>query len=186
MATKNFIMENTNPNNERVGDCVIRAITKLEEKPYEEILEDITKDNADKYCYQLPEVYRRYLEENGYQTIMGNGLSWQKPKNGSRYGITTINMAALLSKAIGKPIAVASNTHMAAVLPDGLIYDTWSSGRRKAKEFYIKDGKEFLKEFNITTKDLMKVWFERLPNGTAILYNDLEELARWKNGERIS
>lgn len=183
-TSKNFIEENLNPNGKNEGDCVVRAISKSEDKEYEKIMYDLVHNMQDKECYKIPSHHNKYLTDNGYKMIMGNGAKELKRGN-SRYGITTVNMAALLSQAIGQNILAVTNTHMAACLPDGKIYDSWDSARRKVIYFFIKDGENFLDEFEIKPQEFGTTWFERLPNGTAILHKNGQEVAKWKNGERI-
>lgn len=182
MKTKNLILENLNPEGKSEGDCVLRAITKVEsDKTYEQIRQEIVKDNEDKYCYRIPVVYEKYLFELGYLEALGNGLV-NKKSDFTRYGITTFNMAALLSKAIGTPILAISYSHMVAVMPDGKIYDSWDSGKKRVFSLYIKDAGKLFDGLNWSEH-----WFERRPNGEAILrhYTTNEEVAAWKDGVRI-
>lgn len=185
MTSKNLIRLNKNPEGKNIDDCVIRAISKSEERDYNEVLEDISSVLGPGETYQQSNINSKYLTDRGYKRFLGNFKTFQN-MYGTRYGITTVNMAALLSQAIGKKVIVVTNSHMVACDTNGKFYDTWDSSRRRAMNLYIEDGDNFFKDIIKDEKYIINHWFERLPNGTVNLFKELNIIASWKNGERIS
>lgn len=182
--TKNFKVENLNPEGKNIGDCVLRAISKIEENvlSYEQIKEEILKNSKDDTTYNLPIIYEPFLEKLGYKKISANGLV-NKKSHITRYAITTFNMATLLAKEINTPVLGVSYTHMAACMNDGKLYDSWDSGRRRIHHIFIKDADKLFEGIDVNED----CWFERKPNGTIILYDKKnKELAKWKDGEKIA
>ena len=140
----NYIYENMNPKNKDEDDCVLRAITRLEIETmtYEDVLKNMKKLNVKEFedqknAYCNPFVFSKLLTNLGYVRF--------KTKPGyikTRYSISTVNMASLMSKEIDLDIFALTNTHAVAVLKDGSFSDTWNSGRGHTKEFYLKPNVE--------------------------------------------
>ena len=111
-----FIEHNENPVNKRVGDCVIRAISKVTGQPWEKtyvgltlygfIMHDMPSSNS---------VWGKYLHDRGYVCIALN-----KP-----YGGYTVRDFCEEHKD-GKYI-LSVDSHVIAV-EDGNYFDTWDSG----------------------------------------------------------
>lgn len=196
--TMNFIKENMNPNNDNIGDCVLRAIARLEKDnmTYDEVLNRLKELNPNEFskmedAYKIPLVYETILEELGYIRFKTN-VDFIK----TRYRITSVNMASLFAKDFGTDVLALTNNHAVAALSDGSFSDTWNSGRKRVIEFFIKDNdgilEEIMSENNVRTiingKKItyLDTWFERLPNRTINLYYKKEIIAKFKDGERIS
>lgn len=118
-----FIFENLNPHSNRVGDCVVRAISKASGKCWQEIyielaidgyiLGDIMNANA---------VWDYYLRKNGYKRIMIS--------DGDDY-----TLSEFAKKHPVGCFVVGTGTHATAVV-DGDIYDVWDCSEETPLYFY--------------------------------------------------
>ena len=112
-----YIYSNPNPGNKIVGDCVIRGISRVLNKPWECIYDDIA--DLGREMYDMPSsnaVWSEYLYENGF----------------SRYIIPDTCPACYTVRLFCDDhkygaYLLATGTHVIAVI-DGNYYDTWDSG----------------------------------------------------------
>ncbi len=113
-----FINANPNPEQKLVGDCVVRAISILLDKKWEEVYEDICVLGRE--MYDMPssnEVWSEYLYKKGYtRKIIPDTCpacyTVRRFCDDHRYG--------------GEYL-LATGTHIVTVI-DGNYYDTWDSG----------------------------------------------------------
>lgn len=112
----NYVYFNNNPLNKSVGDCVIRAISKAEDKSWRSIYNDL----AD-YGYGMADmpssnsVWGQYLMEHGYKRIIIPN--------------TCPNCYTVRQFAEEHPrgtFILATGTHTVCVI-DGTVYDSWNS-----------------------------------------------------------
>lgn len=112
-----FIYENPNPVNNLVGDCVIRAISIVMDKPWEETYDEVCKQGAE--MYDMPssnQVWAEYLKKEGFvRRILPDTCP-------SCYTIKDF----CYDYPNGEYI-LATGSHLVAVI-DGDYYDTWDSG----------------------------------------------------------
>lgn len=119
---------NPNPQSRRVGDCVVRAISKATGKPWEEtyielcllgyLMGDLPSSNS---------VWDSYLKTQGFvRNIVSNDCP-------SCYTIN--DFCEEYSQGI---YVIGTGTHAVAVV-DGVIYDTWQSGDETPIYFYKKE-----------------------------------------------
>lgn len=113
-----YVYANPNPRSKLVGDCVIRAISILLDKPWEDVYEDMCV--LGRQMYDMPssnEVWSEYLYNKGYvRKIIPDTCPscytvkrfCEDHRNGGEY-------------------LLATGTHVVAVI-DGDYYDTWDSG----------------------------------------------------------
>lgn len=121
-----FIQSNPNPKNKVVGDCVIRAISILLDRSWEEIYEDICV--LGRQMYDMPssnEVWSEYLYQKGY----------------SRHIIPDTCPACYTVRRFCEDhmfgeYLLATGSHVVTVL-DGNYYDTWDSGN-EVPVYYFK------------------------------------------------
>lgn len=112
-----YIYYNPNPDNKYVGDCVIRAISKLMGMRWEDVYIDLSMQGFS--MHDMPNsnsVWGKYLRLNGYKQC-------SLPD-------TCPDCYTIKEFAIDHPVGeylVATGTHVVAVI-DGDYYDTGDSG----------------------------------------------------------
>lgn len=112
-----FVEYNANPDKQVVGDCVIRAISKATDTPWELIYADLCVQGL--IMKDLPssnEVWTTYLLENGFKRFE---LQNSCPKCYTIFRFSEDNPYG--------EFVVGTGTHAVAVV-DGDYYDTWDSG----------------------------------------------------------
>jgi hypothetical protein len=122
-----FVEYNPNPDEKSVGDCVVRAITKVLDMTWEDayvelclqgyMMHDMPSSNA---------VWGAYLKKNGFKReILSNSCA-------DCYTIEDF------TKEFPKGVyVVCTGTHAAAVI-DGNYYDSWRSGSEAALYYFEK------------------------------------------------
>lgn len=111
-----FVFANPNPLHQRVGDCVVRAISIATGRSWDRTYDDITE-----YGYKLKDmpssnaVWGKYLEDSGF----ARGMVY-----GSCPYCTVRDYA---SKHRHGVYILGTGTHVVAV-KNGDYYDTWDSG----------------------------------------------------------
>ena len=123
-----FVYRNPNPINNLVGDCVIRAISILMDKPWEYIYMEVIVQGYN--MYDMPssnEVWGAYLKSQGYKKhIIPNSCP-------DCYSIRQF----CRDNPTGKYL-LATGTHVVAVI-DGDYYDTWNSGDEVPIYYFSKE-----------------------------------------------
>ena len=122
-----YIYENLNPLNRRVGDCVIRAIAKVMNMPWDDVAIDLSMMMVQK------------------KDILTSNALWGEylMANGFRRGIlpdTCPNCFTLKDFCIDFPVGtfvVCTGSHVIAVI-DGHYYDTFDSGEEIVTYYYEK------------------------------------------------
>lgn len=123
-----FVYFNPNPSRNLVGDCVIRAISKLRDKPWDDIYLGVSMQGfTDKDMPSSNAVWDSYLRNHGYMKFV--------IPNTCPDCYTVAQFAE--EHPTGKYM-LATGTHVIAVV-DGDYYDTWDSGMEKPIYFYTKE-----------------------------------------------
>lgn len=124
-----FIFENPNPKKNLVGDCVIRGISILTDRPWEDIYLEIVSQGY--FMYDMPSsnsVWGAYLKSQGYvRRAIPNSCP---------------NCYSIVQFCNDHPrgrYLVATGTHVVAVI-DGNYYDTWDSGNEIPVYYFEKEG----------------------------------------------
>lgn len=112
-----FVYYNANPMQRRSDDCVIRAISKVLGKSWEQVYADLCRYGLDEY--DMPSanhLWGKYMRDNGYyRSIVPDACpdcyTVRKFANDHRKG----------------RYLLALNGHVVALI-DGNYYDTWDSG----------------------------------------------------------
>ena len=128
---KNYIYFNPNPKRTRVGDCTIRAISKVLGKSWEDVYWDLCNEGFDQA--DMPSsnsVWGRYLRNHGYEKrIVPDTCP-------NCYTVSTL--AEELPK--GRYV-FALDGHVVAVV-NGCYFDTWDSGNEIPLYYWQKRSNE--------------------------------------------
>lgn len=123
-----FIYENPNPEKNLVGDCVIRGIAILTDRPWEDVYFDIVVEGYN--MYDMPSsnaVWSAYLKSKGYKkAIIPNTC----PKC---YSVRQFCQDHPYGKFL-----LATGSHVIAVI-DGDYYDTWDSGNEVPVYYFTRE-----------------------------------------------
>ena len=120
-----YIYENRNPFNKRVGDCVIRAISKVMDMPWDDVAIDLSMMMVlEKDIVSSNSLWGKYLMLNGF--VRGN-LPDTCP-----FCYTLEDFCRDFPK--GRYV-VATGSHVIAVI-DGNYYDTFDSGKEVVTYYF--------------------------------------------------
>ena len=123
-----FVYRNPNPVNNLVGDCVIRGISILLEKPWEFVYIEIVAQGYS--MYDMPssnEVWGAYLKSQGFKKkIITNSCP-------NCYSVREF----CKDHPIGR-FLLATGSHVITVI-DGDYFDTWNSGDEVPIYYFYKE-----------------------------------------------
>lgn len=122
-----FVMYNPNPNNKRVGDCVIRAISKALNMPWENVFIELCICGYMKG--DLPSANQIW---DGY--LKGKGFKRDIVSNDCPECYTVTDFCREHSTGV---YVIGTGTHAVAVV-DGCYFDTWDSGNETPIYYYYK------------------------------------------------
>ena len=113
---------------DQYGDCVIRALTKVMDKEWLEVFDELVPIAREiQSTLGMKIVYETYLKNNGFEYV---GIS---NKKGSKR--PTVESFAKDNREGTYYLNVAN--HCVAVV-DGVYYDTWDSGHKSLYGYWIK------------------------------------------------
>lgn len=119
MAKKIYVFENLNPDGERIGDCVIRAIAKATNKPYVQI-EDELYLNLGKVGYRnIGTAWKTYID----------GCNFKKLSFPAKKGCSRITACAFAESHPNGRYILRLAGHLTACV-DGKIYDIWDCSKK--------------------------------------------------------
>lgn len=122
-----FIYFNANPSNKRVGDCVIRALSKVMGMSWDDVAIDLSMMMiTEKDIVSSNALWGKYLMLNGFRRGI---LPDTCP---SCYTISDFCRDFPMGEYV-----VATGSHVVAVI-DGNYFDTFDSGQENAAYFYEK------------------------------------------------
>lgn len=112
---------NVEPNNERLQDCVIRAITLATAIPYDDVVEMLYINGFENKCDEIClSCYEQLLEHLGYVKRPANGLKTGEIAYLYNHKILLIRMEGHLTCSI-----------------DGCVYDIWNCTNEIADCYWI-------------------------------------------------
>lgn len=137
--TETFHFHNENPKGKFTTDCVIRAIAKATEIPYETVLREMAEMQI-KIGYDMSDTkgYNKYLESKGWHRekqprkidntkYTGNEFCKEiQDSDGRFYSYRNQNI-----------IANVGSHHIVAIC-EGKIFDTWNSGYGAVGKYWVK------------------------------------------------
>ena len=123
-----FVFYNLNPDDLRVGDCVVRAISKVEEMDWYDTYTELSAQGME--MSDMPDsnrVWMAYLKDIGYKITL---LPSDCP---NCYSIADFCEDHPTGKFL-----VATGSHIVAVV-NGNYYDTWDSGAEIPIYYFVKE-----------------------------------------------
>jgi len=123
-----FVYYNANPKNNRVGDCVIRAISKATGMSWEETYTEIILQGFE--MYDMPSsnaVWETYLSNHGFKKYI---LPYTCPD--------CYSIKKFCEDYPKGTYVVGTGSHVVAVI-DGRYYDTWDSGDEIPTYYFKKE-----------------------------------------------
>lgn len=125
-----FIYYNENPDDLRVGDCVIRAISKIEGMSWYDTYIDLCSQGMEMSDWgDSNRVWMAYLKDIGYKITL---LPSTCPD--------CYTIADFCKDFPKGKFLVATGNHIVAVV-DGNYYDTWDSGTEIPIYYFVKENK---------------------------------------------
>lgn len=119
---------NPNPHGKFVGDCIIRALTKIFDKSWDNIgLEYFIFAYNEKDMPSSNAVLKKFLKQNGYKKKL---LPDECPEC---YTVDDFSNDFGLGKYI-----VGTGTHIIAIV-NGIIYDSWDSRNEIPLYYFVKE-----------------------------------------------
>ena len=127
MKSFEYYQPNIKDLKDNYGDCVIRALTKVTDKSWVEIFDELVPIAREYQCMPNGKPsYEEYLRRNGFTYIgVSNKRGTKRP---------TVSKFALKHKE-GRYVARVAH-HLVAVV-DGRYYDTWDSGDKSLYGYWV-------------------------------------------------
>lgn len=110
------------------GDCVIRALTKVENKSWVEVFDELAPIAREMQCMPNGKpCYEEFLKRRGYEYVgVSNKRGTKRP---------TVSSFALAHK---QGVFIARVAHHIVAVIDGRFYDTWDSGWKSLYGYWVK------------------------------------------------
>lgn len=130
MKNKRYIYYQPNAKDlkDNYGDCVIRALTKAENKSWIDVFDELVPIAREMQCMpNCKPCYSEYLKRKGYEYHgISNALGTKRP---------TVSSFALSHK---HGTYIARVAHHIVAVKDGQFFDTWDSGRKSLYGYWQK------------------------------------------------
>ena len=132
MANKSTKFKYYQPNKkdlkDEYGDCVIRALTKVMGKEWLQVFDELIPYVREVQANpNAPQVYAKYLEDNGFKWV---GISVGKGKKRPTVQSFT--------KDHPEGTYILRVAHYIVSVSEGFFWDTWDSGHKSVYGYYIK------------------------------------------------
>ena len=117
---------NINPDKNKIGDCVIRAVAKATGKEWEEVYKDLCAIGLEQH--RMPndkEVYTAYLTKMGWKKM-------PMPRNGRK------RMTIKQFSQEQKGVYIISIARHLTVIDNGTLYDIWNCENRCMGNYWEK------------------------------------------------
>lgn len=116
-----FKLYNNNPHNERLSDCVCRAITMATGANYYDVMDMLTENSQNNSCDCLNvECYSKMLDDIGYESKDGNGKSVED----------------IAEEHKDKTLLLRLDGHLTCSV-NGDVYDLWDTSRKQVEKYWI-------------------------------------------------
>ena len=131
MASRNYKYYQPNKKDlkDEYGDCVIRALTKLTGKVWEDVFDDLVPIARELQCMPNGQpCYEAYLKREGFVYHgVSNAKGTKRP---------TIDRFA---KDHPSGVYMARVAHHVVAIIEGVYYDTWDSGYKSMYGYWVKE-----------------------------------------------
>ena len=122
-----FRYYNCNPHHVRTDDCVIRAIAAGNGYAWDKVLKDLTAYMLkDGYMLNTPELYGKYLEDNG----------WIKQKQPTTKDGKEVRFKEFVKTFKGCAIAHCGEGHV-TYIAEGYVYDIWNPSDEVVGDYWV-------------------------------------------------
>ena len=133
--TNVFHYHNTNPKGKKTNDCVIRAISAITNKTWDEIFIDLSAISL-KYKVTMddPKCFERYLKQLGF-------TKHKVPRKADNTRYTGKEFCELIPneiKELSNNIIANIGSHHITAIVKGKIYDTWDCSDRRIGNYWTK------------------------------------------------
>lgn len=133
MASKSTCWKYYQPNKkdlkDEYGDCVIRALTKVTGKEWLQVFDELIPYVREVQANpNAPQVYSKYLEDNGFKWV---GIKAEK--GGKRPTVQSF------TNAYKKGTYILRVSHHVVAVSGGYFWDTWDSGNKSVYGYYVKE-----------------------------------------------
>lgn len=130
MSNYKYYQPNEKDIKDDYGDCVIRALTKVLNKEWLEVFDEITPISREMQIpFNMKPCYEEYLKQNGF---IYEGIS---NKKGSKR--PTVKKFASTTKNDNRVYVLRVANHLVSAI-DGYYYDTWDSGEKSLYGYWYK------------------------------------------------
>lgn len=139
--TKYYHFHDANPKEKKTGDCVLRALSVVFDKPWDDVLDELVA-YAHKYK-QMPDdniLYTKYVKDNGYVQV-------KQPKHSDGRKLSGSELCSALGGIFAEhPVLIKIGTHhlsaIASVKDERGLYhykvvDTWNCSEKKVGKMYM-------------------------------------------------
>jgi len=123
-----FIERNPHPKKRKQGDCVVRALSLLEERPWLDVYDELCAIGREEQCMPNEQrAYEAYLTRRGY-------VKQPMPRNpdGTKWPVHE------LMRANPEMVAIVSVPRHITCIKRGELLDTWDCGRKYCGNYYTK------------------------------------------------
>lgn len=133
--TDYFHFHNENPDGQRTGDCVVRAIARATGKTWDEVYDDlVTLGREMRRMPNSKDVYYKYLER----------LGWVRKKQPRWNDGKKVRAHDFIDNAHHAKMPIIFNeTHHLTCIVDGKINDIWDGSECIVGVYWVRDGWEF-------------------------------------------
>lgn len=124
-----FVYYNANPKNLKVGDCVIRALSKATEMSWDEVYDEL---------YQIGRKKKRMLNDKATFKAFLKNHDFIQSNSERGYDNKRITIDEFIDRSEHDIMYVISTRKHLTVVYNGDIYDTWNTGNEKSGKYWYK------------------------------------------------